>query len=190
MRAPSPSSSARLFSIALFLAGCHRAPAPAPIPVAVEAMPACPAPKIDTRGWQIVNDSTGVRYRLPPEFEERPGRIPLSRRWDLDGDFQQSVDIGIIESPDYWVSLRRPPAPGRHEMSECIDSIPGRQLLVQSWRAEGGVFRRGRRMDEYEVFALVPMTAGRTVFLTGGGFERETQALLLAIVRTIRVPEP
>ncbi len=190
MRPPSPPSSVRLAPIALFLAACHRAPAPAPIPVAVEAMPACPAPTMDTRGWRIVNDATGLRYRLPPEFIEQPARVPLSRRWDLDGDFQQSVDIGIIESPDYWVSLRQPPAPGRHEMSECIDSIPGRQLLVQSWRSEGGVFRRGQRMDKYEVFALVPMTARRTVFLTGGGFERETQVLLLAVVRTIRVPAP
>ncbi len=75
-------------------------------------------------------------------------------------------------------------------MSECIDSIPGRQMLVQAWRMESGVFRRGRRLDKFEVFALTPMAPGRTVVLTGGGYERSTQALLLAIVRTIRLPSP
>ncbi|MDH5550065.1 MAG: hypothetical protein OEZ42_09180 [Gemmatimonadota bacterium] len=181
---------ARLIILPVLFAGCHRASVPAPSPEILEAVAACPAPSIDTRGWQIVVDSTGVRYRLPAEFVERPSSSPSWRRWDLAGDFQQSVEIGVIESPDYWISLRRAPSPGMHEMSECIDSIPGRQVLVQAWRMEGGAFRRGRRLDKYEVFALTPMEPGRTVLLTGGGSDRQTQALLLAIVRTIRVPSP
>jgi len=181
---------ARLLVLPVLFAGCHRAPATAPSPEIFEAIAACPTPNLDTRGWQIVTDSTGIRYRLPDQFVEQPARVPLSRRWDLDGDFRQSMDIGIIESPEYWISLRRAPSPGMREMSECIDSIPGRQLLVQAWRMEGGVFRNGRRMDKYEVFALTPMEPGRTVFLTGGGSDRQTQALLLAIVRTIRLPSP
>jgi hypothetical protein len=73
------------------------------------------------------------------------------------------------------------------EMSECIDSIPGREILVQTWRMAGGVFRDSQRLDKYDMLALVPVEPGVTLFLTGGGPKRETQILLLAVARTVRV---
>jgi hypothetical protein len=37
------------------------------------------------------------------------------------------------------------------------------------------------------MLTLVPIEPGLTLYLTGGGSERETQVLLLAIARTVRV---
>jgi len=60
----------------------------------------------------------------------------------------------------------------------------------ETWRTAGGVFRDRRRLDNYEVLALIPIEPGLTVFLTGGGAERETQLLLLVVARTVRVGSP
>lgn len=166
---------------------CHRAPGTAPPPE--PAATACPAPVLDTRGWRSVADSAAVSYRLPPTLVERPDTTSPNRHWD-GPEYGHIVTVGFIRVLEHWITFRRAPSPGMHEMSECIDSIPGRQILVQTWRTAGGVFRRGRRFDKYEMLALVPIEPGLTLYLTGGGSERDTQVLLLAVARTVRVGLP
>jgi len=61
---------------------------------------------------------------------------------------------------------------------------------VQAWRTPGGIFRDGRRWDRYDVFALLPIEPGRTVWVTSGGSDRRFQETALAIVRTVRLPQP
>lgn len=169
------------------LSGCQRPPETPPRPV--PAVTACPAPVLDTRDWRHVVDSANVSFRLPATLVERADTASPHRRW-VNADGRQVVTVGFLRVLEHWITLRRAPSPGMHEMSECMDSIPGRQLLVQTWRTAGGVFRHGRRFDNYEMLALVPIEPGLTVFLTGGGAARETQVLLLAIARTVRIGEP
>jgi hypothetical protein len=181
---------ARIATVAIAMAvpaaGCQR-PQTAPRPAL--AVAACPGPVLDTRDWRLVMDSADLSYRLPPALVERADTASPHRRW-FSADSRQIVTVGFIHELEHWITLRRAPSPGMHEMSECIDSIPGRQLLVQAWRTAGGVFRDRRRFDNYEMLALVPIEPGLTVFLTGGGSARETQVLLLAIARTVRIGEP
>lgn len=174
------------YALALLLsvAGCHRAArtSPGPEPAAT----ACPAPALDTRAWRHVADSAGVSYRLPPSLLQRPDTAGPHREWD-GADAPHLLTVGFIHAREHWITLRRVPSPGMLDMSECIDSIPGREILVQTWRMAGGVFRDLQRLDKYDMFALVPIEPGLTLFLTGGGPERETQILLLAVARTVRV---
>ncbi len=169
------------------LAGCH-GPRTAPAPVA--AVPACPAPTLDMRTWTLVSDSAGLTYRLPPTFVERPDARLTYRRWTEGGASSGSVSIGFNHSLEHWITFRRAPSPGMHEMTECIDSIPGREILVQAWRTAGGRFEHGRRSDLYEMLTLVPIEPGLTVWVAGGGADPQFQRILLAISRTVRVPKP
>jgi hypothetical protein len=73
------------------------------------------------------------------------------------------------------------------EMTQCVDSIGGRQALVQAWRTRGGTFRDGQRMDRYDVFAVVPVSPVLRFYIASGSHRRETQQLALAAVRTIVV---
>jgi len=174
------------YALALLLpvAGCHRAArtSPGPEPAAT----ACPPPPLDTRDWRQVADSANVSYRLPPDLTERPDTAG-PHRWWVGADTHHVLTVGFIHVREHWITLRRVPSPGMLEMSECIDSIPGREILVQTWRMVGGVFRDSQRLDKYDMLALVPIEPGLTLFLTGGGPERETQILLLAVARTVRI---
>lgn len=185
-----PSTRRFVIEVALLAAlvsGCY-GPRSAPAPVG--AVPACPGPALDVESWDVVSDSAGVTYRLPDGFVEQVDpRLP-HRQWSYEGRSSGYVWIGFNSGGEHWITLRRAPSPGMHEMTECIDSVPGRQVLVQAWRTEGGIFRGGRRSDRYDVLALVPIAPDLTVVLTGGGSDRGFQTLLLAMVRTVRVPPP
>jgi hypothetical protein len=74
------------------------------------------------------------------------------------------------------------------EMSQCVDSIGGRQVLVQAWRTRGGTFRNGQRMDRYDVFAVVPVSPERRFYLASGSHRPQTQQTVLEVVRTIALP--
>jgi hypothetical protein len=145
---------------------------------------------MDVKDWALVSDSAGLTYRLPKTFVEQPERELPYRRWNADGSASGYVWIGFNRSREHWITLRRAPSPGMHEMTECIDSVAGREILVQAWRTEGGIFQDGRRRDRYDVLALAPIEPGFTVYLAGGGSDRRFQAVLLAIARTVEVPQP
>jgi hypothetical protein len=154
------------------------------------AAPACPAPALDPADWTPVRDSARVTYRVPAAFVSEPAGELSYRRWTARADLSGYLWTGFIRSPEHWITLRRAPSPGMHEMSECMDSVAGREVLVQAWRAEGGIFEQGRRRDRYDVFALVPLEPGLTLYLTGGAADRRTQEVLLAVVRTVAVSRP
>jgi hypothetical protein len=176
-----------LIGLGVIVAGCH-GPKTAPSPSA--AVAACPAPVLDLHNWTLVSDSAGLTYRVPPSFVERPDpRLP-SRRWTEGGASSGSVSIGFNHMREHWITFRRAPSPGMREMTECIDSIPGRQILVQAWRTVGGRFEGGRRSDLYEVLTLVPMEPGLTLWIAGGGADPQFQRIVLAIGRTVRLPMP
>ncbi len=177
----------RLAALSLFLAGCHAArTAPAPMPAA----PACPAPALDPADWTPVSDSAGVTYRVPDAFVEQPPDGLPYRRWKADRDLSGYLWFGLNRSNEHWITLRRVPSLGMHEMSECVDSVAGREALIQAWRTAGGIFEHGQRRDRYDVFALVPIEPGLTLTITGGAADRRTQEVLLAVVRTVAVSRP
>ena len=158
---------------------------PAPVP----AHWACPVPSLSTSGWLRHADSAGVAYRLPPDLVQRPaGDLPY-RQWST-SDSSGRVSIGFSPSREHWITLRRAPSPGMHEMSECVEEGRDRQVLIQSWRTEGGVFRDGRRFDRYDVSALVPVEPMLTLFITGGSSDPRFQEILLAVARTVTVEAP
>lgn len=173
-------------ALALAIAGCHAPPRAALAPETTPSLPACPAPALDPADWPRVSDSAGLTYRLPSEYVAKPPGA-RTRRWDLAGDFQQSVEVGFIHSQEPVVTFRRAPSIGMRELSECIDSVAGREIVVQAWRTVGGTFRFGRRLDKYEAFALIPVAPGLIAYLTGGGYEQRAQQLALAVVRTFEV---
>lgn len=186
------ASTFSLPALALFtvlLGGCH-GPRVAPSPSPAPGVAACPAPAVDVDRWKVVLDSAGLTYRLPESFVEHfDARLP-HRTWNSEGKSSGYLWVGFNHSKEFWLTLRRVPSPGMMEMSECIDSIPGRQMLVQAWRTVGGIFRNGRRFDRYDMLALVPIEPGLTVFIGGGGSDPQFQTILLAIARTVRVPTP
>lgn len=173
--------------LGVIAAGCH-GPQTAPEPVA--AVRPCPAPDLETGAWTPVTDSTGIAYRLPPGFVPDPNPELHYSRWRYDQETSGYVWIGINRSPEFWLTLRRVPSPGMYEMGECIDSLGGREILVQAWRMRGGLSNGRRRPDRYEVFALLPIAPGRTVWFTAGGRDRRYQEIAMAIVRTFVLPMP
>jgi hypothetical protein len=158
-------------------------PGPAP------ARWACPAPSLSTSDWVSRADSAGVAYRLPPGFAERP-EVDLSYREWSSSEHSGRLSIGFSPSREHWITLRRAPSPGMHEMSECVEEGRDRQILIQSWRTEGGSFRDGRRSDLYEMLALVPVEPMLTLFITGGSPDPRFQEILLAVARTVTIGTP
>lgn len=130
-----------------------------------------------------------MSFRVPPGVTERT-REPGPRSWYLNDDFQQYLLTGFIASSSPVVSLGRAPAPGMMDMTQCVDSVAGREVLVQAWRTRGGTFRNGRRMDRYDVFAVVAVDPQRRFYVASGGYTRQMQDLALAAVRTIVVGAP
>lgn len=171
---------ASLALLAVFSAGCARTTRVAP------ASPACPAPRQDTGDWRDVAEPEGVSFRLPAAFVEQP-RDEGAHRWHLRGDFSEYVLAGFIASSSPVETLGRAPSPGMMEMTQCIDSVGGRQVLVQAWRTRGGTFREGRRMDRYDVFAVVAVHPQLRFYIASGSHRRETQQAALTVVRTIAI---
>jgi hypothetical protein len=161
-------------------ASCTRPPRLTP------SLAACPTPSDGTGGWETITDSLGVSFRLPPGFEEK-AREGSARHWELGSDFSQYVTVGFIRSSSPVAVLGRAVSPGMLEMTQCIDSIAGREALVQAWRTKGGTFRNFQRLDRYDVFAVVPVTPTLRFYFSSGGYERRTQRLALAAARTISV---
>ena len=149
--------------------------------------PACPGPRLDARDWMVVQDESGVGFRLPRDFVERPHEAG-GREWALRGDFQQYVETGLIRSSTPVEAMGRAPGAGMMEMMQCIDSVGGQAVLVQAWRTRDGTFRNGRRLDRYDVFAVVALEPSLRFYLASGGYERSTQDFALAAVRTLSVP--
>jgi hypothetical protein len=165
------------------LASCAR------LPRVVPSRAACPTPSVGTSKWVPLTDSAGVSFRLPADYRE-VAPSGGARHWELGGDFQQYVTAGFIASSSPPSTLGRAVSPGMLEMTECIDSVGGREVLVQAWRTRGGTFRNGRRLDRYDVFAVVPVRPDLRFYFSSGGFEPRTQKLALAAVRTIVVDSP
>jgi hypothetical protein len=162
------------------LLSCGRAPHLTP------ARAACPSPRLVTTDWVTVADSAGVSFRVPPGYREA-ARENGALHWEFDGDFQQYLTAGFIASSSPPAALGRYVSPGMLEMTQCIDRIGGREVLVQAWRTPGGTFRNGRRLDRYDVFAVLAVRPDLRFYLASGGFQRRTQELVLAAVRTILV---
>jgi hypothetical protein len=179
---------AALVLLALFVAGCRRVGVPAPPPL--RSVSACPAPDVDTDGWEVVSDSAGVSYRLPPSYTARPPGDSPFREFTWAGDLRGHASIGFSPSREHYASMLRVPAPPMREMTECQESVNGRDVVLQSWRMEGGSFRQGRRYDNFEILALVPVQPMLTLFVTGGSEDPAFQAVLLTIARTVEVGRP
>ena len=175
-------------ALVLGVAGCHRVGTPAPTPL--RAVAACPAPDVDTNGWQVLTDSTGVRYRLPPGFTAQPPGDPPFREFSWAGEPPGHATIGFSPSREHYASMLRVPAPQMRDMTECQESVNGRDVFFQSWRMEGGSFRQGRRRDNFEILALIPVQPMLTLFVTGGSEDPDFQAILLTIARTVEVAGP
>lgn len=167
------------------LGACQRVGVAPPAPAA--SLAACGTPALATDAWRLVRDSAGVSYRMPEGFAERTSSEVQYREFTYDGEVSGRVMIGFSPGADYYVSLRRAPSPGMHEMSGCVAAVDGRQVVLQAWRTEGGAFRGGQRYDLYEAHALVPVEPTRTLFVTGGGSDPRFQQVLLAIARTVTV---
>jgi hypothetical protein len=150
------------------------------------ARAACPAPRVSTADWVSIADSAQVSFRLPAAYRERATGAAF-REWVLGGDADHYVIAGYIASSNPPATLGRVVSPGMLEMSQCIDSAGSRDMLVQSWRTPGGVFRNGRRRDRYDVFVVVPVRLDLRFYLASGGSERRTQDVALAAARTIVV---
>jgi hypothetical protein len=183
LRSGRPVAGAAALTMVI-AAGCVRPAGIAP------ALAACPAPRQQTDDWRAVAESAGVSFRIPPAFVEQP-RDEGAHRFYLRGDFSEYLLAGFIESSAPAEAMGRVPSPGMMEMSQCVDSIGGRQVLVQAWRTRDGTFRDGQRMDRYDVFAVVPVTPELRLYIASGSHRRETQHLALVAVRTIVVaPAP
>lgn len=181
MRRLFPPAIAVVFAV---VAACH-APRTAPGPALGVA--ACPAPGLNVSHWNVVSDSAGLTFRIPDTFVEHvDARLP-HRTWNSEGTSSGYLFVGFNHSKEFWLTLRRVPSRGMMEMSECVDSIPGRQILVQAWRMVGGIFKGGRRSDRYDMLTLVPIEPSLTVYMAGGGSDPRFQTILLAIARTVRV---
>jgi len=174
-----------MLAFALAAGGCQRVAPPSPRPP--HAVAACPAPDVDTRGWQLVSDSAGVQYRLPPGFTEGPRDDPPYRWLTWAGEPGGRVTIGFSPSREHYATMLRVPSPQMHEMTECQESVNGRDVFFQAWRMEGGSFRQGRRYDTFEILALVPVQPMLTLFITGGSEDPAFQELMLALARTVEV---
>jgi len=184
----TPSRAVGLVAAAILLAGCQRVAAPPPAPPGPQpSLAACAPVDPDVRSWDVVRDSAGVSFRMPLGLAPRSRDDLPFREWTTEGSPSGRVSIGFSPSREHWLSIRRVPSPGMAEMSECVDSLEDRQILLQAWRMVGGRFSQGRRSDLYEVLALVPVEPMLTLYVTGGGEDPRFQELVLRIARSVRV---
>lgn len=185
VRPPHVSASLASLFVALALGACQRVGVVPPAPPA--SLAACHTPSLDIGDWRLERDSLGVTYRVPDVARARPpGDLPY-REFRVPGEPSGRIAVGFAPSREYYTTLRRVPSPGMHEMSECVADVNGRQILLQAWRTEGGIFRNRRRFDLFEMLALIPVEPTRTLFVTGGGDAPAFQAVLLAVARSVDV---
>lgn len=137
-----------------------------------------------------MQDSAGVTYHIPQHFVERAAEDLAYRQFETAREPAGRILVGFSPSQEYYTTLRRTPSPGMHEMSECVEDVNGRLILLQAWRMEGGLFRDGRRQDLYETLALIPVQPTLTLFVSGGGTAPGFQEVLLAIARTVDAGSP
>ncbi len=177
-------SRATVFAAIAMIAACRsrgvRAPSPAPLPSAL----ACPAKLEATKDWPTVDDSARFTIALPPGFEERQPSGAF-RHFEMAGDFQESISIGIIRGDLGMSGYKRPYQQElMPEYSECSEVIGGIAASIQAWRTPNGVFRNFQRLDRYDVFAIWEIRPGAFLYFSGGTYRRPTQDLMLASIRS------
>ena len=169
----------------LALGGCARVGVAPPGPA--DSLPACRVAESETRAWRIVDDPVGVRYRLPTGFVERSWPDQDFREFRVDQELSGRVMVGLSPSPGDYLNLRRVPSPPMRDLAECVDGPPGPEVVLQTWRTDGGRFRDGQRSPLYEALALIPLEPSRTLFVTGGGSTPAFQEIIFAIARSVEI---
>ena len=189
MRSPVTTSWQLLGLIGLFfLVGCERV-VPDDASVAPEA--ACPAPKVQTKGWHVVKlDRMGLLLKMPKRFTEDRGGVIIG------GWVGSSFHTGVLESITVEVASYAGPGQTFEEQkairqsyyagySECTESIGGHRAIIQSFRGGGAIMLGDRSFSSFAVFAVYDLAPGRVVRFHGDAATRREQEDLLASVRTL-----
>jgi len=72
------------------------------------------------------------------------------------------------------------------EYSICTDTVSGYEVSIQAWRTPDGVYRKLRRLDRYDVFAIWKVRPGLYAYLSGGSYDVSMQMTMLGAVRAWR----
>lgn len=172
-----------LAGLALLCGACGSAPAD----TKAAAAPACAVPILSTSNWRTWEpESFPVRLRLPKSFREKKYDITI-------GDYHgRTYHAGLFQSLNLQVSngpttVDWPSARQSHntDYSECLDTVGGRPVFVQSKRGSGTMFWGREQSASYDVIAVWHLAPGRYLYANGVAGERRTQEELLAAIRTI-----
>ena len=151
---------------------------------------ACPAPKVQTKGWPPVTLSRmGVRLRMPKRFAEKEWAVtigdPLMATYRA--GHLESFTLEIMVSSGQPLSQQKTIRQSDYSgYTECTEAIDGHSAIIQSFRG-GGVFMLGdRSFPPFSVMAVYDVGSGRILTFHGSSATRQAQEDLLAILRTVQ----
>ena len=168
------------------------------------ALPACTTPQSDTSHWkEFTAEIAPITFRAPPDFEEHRfthrytfSNAPPSARPRRHIDSQSQTWYG--RSAPHLLALRRskydsivhairPGSPQQHELTYCHDTIDGFAAVIRSDRMVAQGIIGTDTLDAYEAEAAIALAPNDTLFIGGTGDDPATQAVVLAIIHSVRI---
>jgi hypothetical protein len=155
-----------------------------------QSAPACPAPKVDQRSWQVITlKSCGIRLRLPKTYAEKRWDVTIGNR--LGASFRgagrfETLDIDVESSPYSPFEHNKVVRQTDHQgYSECTETISGRGALIQAFRGGGIMLGPEGSSVPYYAGAIWQLADGRILRVSGTSGTRQSQDELLAVFRTV-----
>ncbi len=169
------------------------------------ALPACAVPQVDTTGWrEYVSEIAPVSFHAPTDFANaahdpslhrytvgaatsNPARMPARQSEDWSG--QRAPYILVLLRtiyPHNSPPARRMSSPQVRELTVCHDSVGGFEVQIFSDRRVGAKVVGKDILDVYEAGGTFALATNDSLLISGVGDDPATQALVLAIVRSVR----
>ncbi len=145
--------------------------------------------KVSTSGWHLFTlPECGIRLRLPERYSEKHWAVkvgnPIGRSF-RGGAFDR-IDIDVRSSPQPRLGdnkiIRQSDYQG---YTESTESIGGRQAILQSFRGGGVIISGGGQSTTYHAGAIWQLRPGQVLSITGDVATRQSQAEVLAVLRTV-----
>ena len=163
----------------------QRAPAP--------SLPVCTLPKVDETSWkEFTSRVAPVTFRAPADFRWFDNPLTIE---STDPQIRTRKEDWLGNSPPYFINLLRttvlagarprPRASPDRELIACLDSLGGVSVVISSTPRRRA--QNGESDTTYYADGKLGLGPGDSLRVFGGAYDPEGQALVLAIIRSVRV---
>jgi hypothetical protein len=165
------------------------------------ALPACAVPQADTSGWkEYASEIAPISFRAPADFAnfahdssahryEVGARASKPLRWSEDWSGRTAPYVLVLLRTNYPRNappLRGVTSPQVRELTLCRAWIGGLAVEIFSDRRVRAKVVGADTLDLYEAGGTFALAENDSLSISSAGDDPATQALVLAIVRSVR----